>query len=98
MNIEIIIEETPYHNRYKKRYIKIKSIIDDFTIEIEEEIEILESEKNNILIYGKKVNDFNKLDYSSLYSLNIAGNQELYKLIQLNKNKLLNLQNRINLI
>ena len=41
MNIEIIIEETPYHNRYKKRYIKIKSIIDDFTIEIEESEKII---------------------------------------------------------
>lgn len=37
-NIEIIIEETPYHNRYKKRYVIVNSIIDDYTIEIEEAI------------------------------------------------------------
>jgi hypothetical protein len=94
-NIEIIIEETPYHNRYKKRYVKVKKIIDEFTIEIYEEIELSENEKSNILIYGKRVNDFNKLDYSSLYSLNIACTQELYKIIQEQKNKIDELEQRI---
>jgi hypothetical protein len=94
-NIEIIIEETPYHNRYKKRYVKVKEIIDNFTIEIYEGIEVTENEKSNILIYGKKVNDFNKLDYSSLYSLNIACTQELYKIIQEQKNKIDQLEQRI---
>ena len=94
-NIEIIIEETPYHNRYKKRYVKVKEIIDEFTIEIYEEIELSENEKSNILIYGKRVNDFNKLDYSSLYSLNIACTQELYKIIQEQKNKIDELEQRI---
>ena len=36
----------------------------------------------------KKVNDFKKLDYSSMYSLNIAATQEIYIII-------LNLENRI---
>lgn len=95
-NIEIIIEETPYHNRYKKRYVKVKEIIDEFTIEIYEEIELMESEKTNIFIYGKRVNDFNKLDYSSLYTLNIACTQELYKIIQQQKNKINELTEQYN--
>jgi hypothetical protein len=80
-NIEIIIEDLPYHNRYKKRFVIVKSIIDNYTIEITEKIEATEIEKLNIFIYGKKVSDFLKLDYSSLYTLNIASIQELYKLI-----------------
>ena len=39
----------------------------------------------------KKVDDFKKLDYSSMYSLNIAATQELYKIIQ-------NLENRIKIL
>jgi len=81
-NKEIIIEDLPYHNRYKKRYVKVKSIINNYTIEITEELELLEIEKNNIFIYGKKVKDFLKLDYSSLYTLNISSTQELYKLLK----------------
>jgi len=94
-NKEIIIEETPYHNRYKKRYAKVKAIINDYTIEIYDKIELSEIEKENIFIYGKKVDDFNKLDYSSLYSLNIACSQELYKLVQQQKLKIEELEQRI---
>jgi hypothetical protein len=49
----------------------------------------------NIFIYGKKVKDFKKLDYSSLYSLNIKATQELYKLIQHQQSIIDNLQTRI---
>jgi len=94
-NKEIIIEDLPYHNRYKKRYVKIKEIIDDYSFEIYEEIEIMENEKNKIFIYGKKVKDFLKLDYSSLYSLNIEVNKQLYNLIQSNNILIDNLNYRI---
>jgi hypothetical protein len=87
-NTEIIIEDLPYHNRYKKRFVIVKSIIDNYTIEITEKIECSDIEKLNIFIYGKKVNDFLKLDYSSLYSLTIASTQKLYELI-LNQQKIL---------
>jgi hypothetical protein len=87
-NTEIIIEDLPYHNRYKKRFVIVKSIIDNYTIEITEKIECSYIEKLNIFIYGKKVNDFLKLDYSSLYSLTIASTQKLYELI-LNQQKIL---------
>lgn len=70
-NLEIIIDDTPYNNRYKRRFVKIKSIIDDYTFEIYEDIEITETEKDKLFIYGKKVNDFLKLDYHSLSCLNI---------------------------
>ena len=94
-NIEIIIEDSPYHNRYKKRYVKVKSIINETTFEIYEDIELNINEINNIFIYGKKVQDFKKLDYSSLYSLNIKATQELYKLIQHQQSIIENLQLRI---
>jgi hypothetical protein len=92
---EIVIEDLPYHNRYKKRYVKIKEIIDNYSFEIYEEIEIMEKEKNKIFIYGKKVKDFLKLDYSSLYSLNIEVNKQLYYLIESNNLLINNLNNRI---
>jgi len=80
-NQEFIIEDLPYNNRYKKRFIKVKNIIDKRTIEIYEPLELTNIEKDNLFIYGKKTNDFLKLDYNSIYSLNIAGTQELYKLL-----------------
>ncbi len=94
-NKEIIIEDLPYHNRYKKRYVKIKEILDDYSFEISKDIEIMENEKNKIFIYGKKVNDFLKLDYSSLYCLNIEVNKQLYNLIQSNNLLINNLNERI---
>ena len=75
---EFIIEETTYHNRYERRYVKVINIIDDYNFVID-----IENKANSdyiVFIYGKKVDDFKKLDYSSMYSLNIAATQELYKL------------------
>jgi hypothetical protein len=94
-NIEIIIEDSPYHNRYKKRFVKVKRIIDEYSFEIYDDIELNNNEKNNIFIYGKKVIDFKKLDYSSLYSLNIKATQELYKLIREQETIIETLQTRI---
>ena len=81
-NLEIVLDDTPYRNRYKKRFVKVKAIIDDYTFEIYDDIELTEIEKDNLFVYGKKVNDFLKLDYSSLYSLNIKATQSIYQLIQ----------------
>jgi len=75
-NLEIVIDDTPYNNRYKKRYVKVLNVIDEYSIEID--IEIPETD---IFVYGKKVNDFKKLDYDSLYCLNIKATQELHKII-----------------
>ena len=80
-NKEYIIDgnDGPFENRYKRRYVKVKSIIDDYTFEISDELDIKEE---SFLIYGKKVNDFHKLDYHSMYALNIAATQELFKIVQ----------------
>ena len=80
-NQEIIIEELTYQNRYKKRFVKVKSIIDDYSFEIFNDIELNEDEKIRLFIYGKKINDFHKLDYNSLYTLNISANQDIYDII-----------------
>jgi hypothetical protein len=97
-NNEIIIDDYLYNNRYKKRYGTIKQIINEYSFEIFEDLQLTYKEKEEIFIYGTKVNDFNKLDYSSLYSLNIACTQELYKLIEENKLKLINLENKLNVL
>ena len=94
-NQEIIIEDLPYHNRYKKRFAIVKRIIDTKTIEITKPLELTEIEKTRIFIYGKKVKDFLKLDYSSLYCLNIKCNQELYKIYLEQQQKLKYLNQRL---
>ena len=76
-NLEIAIDDTPYSNRYKKRYCKVTEIIDSYSFKID-----IELQEENVFVFGKKVNDFKKLDYQSLYCLNIAATQELYKIIK----------------
>lgn len=78
-NLEIIIDDTPYNNRYKRRFVKVVEIIDNHSFKIDIDLEIV---ANDIFIYGKKVDDFKRLDYESLYCLNIAATQELFKIIQ----------------
>ena len=76
-NLEIVLDDTPYNNRYKKRYCKVIEIIDDYSFKID-----IELKEENVFVFGKKVNDFKKLDYQSLYCLNISATQELYKIIK----------------
>ena len=76
-NLEIVIDDTPYNNRYKRRFVKVIEIIDNYSFKIDIDIG-----EENIFVYGKKVDDFKRLDYESLYCLNLAGTQELYKIIQ----------------
>ena len=89
---EFAIDDSSYNNRYKKRYVKVIKIIDAYNFEIENKLDLNE----NFLIYGKKVNDFKKLDYNSLYSLNIACSQELYKIIQKQQEQINDLTDKIN--
>ncbi len=35
-----------------------------------------------VFVYSRKVHDFQKIDYQSLYCLNISATYELYKIIQ----------------
>jgi hypothetical protein len=76
-NLEIAIDDTPYNNRYKRRYCKVVEIIDSHSFKID-----IELTEENVFVFGKKVNDFKKLDYQSLYCLNISATQELYKIIK----------------
>jgi hypothetical protein len=58
---------------------KVIEIINNYSFRIDKELK--ENENEKLFIYGKKVNDFKRLDYESLYCLNIAATQELYKII-----------------
>ena len=92
-NLEIVLDDTPYNNRYKRKYCKVVEIIDNYSFRID-----IELKETNIFVFGKKVNDFKKLDYESLYCLNISATQELYKLIQQQNIIIQDLQNRINIL
>jgi hypothetical protein len=91
-NLEIIIDDTPYNNRYKKRFVKVVEIIDNYSFRIDKELK----EDEKIFIHGKKVNDFKRLDYECLYCLNIAATQELYKIIQQLQERISILETRLN--
>ena len=73
-------------NKYRKRYCTIKNIISSFQFEINETID-----DNNFFVYGKIVDDFQTLDYNSLFSLHIEATQEIHK-------NFLLLQNELNII
>ena len=92
-SLEIVIDDTPYYNRYKRRFVKVVEIINNHSFKID-----IELKEVHIFIYGKKVEDFKRLDYESLYCLNIAGTQELYKLIQQQNIIIQDLQNRISIL
>jgi hypothetical protein len=95
-NLEIVIDDTPYNNRYKKRFVKVIEIIDNYSFRIDKELK--EDENEKLFIYGKKVNDFKRLDYESIYCLNIAATQELYKIIQQLRLTLAEQQERISIL
>jgi hypothetical protein len=87
--IEIIINDDN-----NKRLCKIIEINDDYTIKINESLNIITEETETIkesLVYGSKVNDFHTLDKNYIYTLNVCATQELYKLIK-------DLQNRISIL
>ena len=73
----------------KKRYCKVIEIIDNYSFKID-----IELKETNVFIFGKKVNDFKKLDYQSLYCLNIAATQELYNIIKQLENRILILESK----
>jgi len=79
-NQEFIIDDTPYKNRYKRRFANVVEVIDDYSFMIDQSLNI--DETDPLFIYGKEVNDFKQLDYQSLFSLSIASIQELHKIVQ----------------
>ena len=68
-------------NKYKKRFAKVKEIIDDYTFEITDDLDenkVIE----NIFVFGTLANDIHTIDYNSIFTLNLCATQELYKIIQ----------------
>ena len=78
---EIIIDSTPYMNRYKRRYGKVINVLANNKIEIDLDVDNMDL-SDNYLIYGKKVEDAKSLDYTSFTALNTKAIQELYKIIK----------------
>jgi hypothetical protein len=81
-NQEFILDATPYHNRYKRRYAKVTEIISPTQFKVDCDINSLCCNDDEFLIYGKKVDDAKSLDYNSFIALNTRAIQELYKIIQ----------------
>jgi hypothetical protein len=96
-NQEFVLDDTPYHNRYKRRYAKVTEIISPTEFKVD--CEINKFCNDQFLIYGKKVEDAKSLDYNSFIALNTKAIQELYKIIQEQQeqiNLLLSYRNVIN--
>ena len=92
-NQEFIIDSTPYHNRYKRRYLNVLEIVDDNSFIVDKELTI--DETDPFFIYGKEVNDFKRLDYQSFHALNTSAIQELYKITQAQQDQINKLTNII---
>ena len=101
---EYLLNASYEYNKYKKRYVKIVNIIDDYSFEIDIIINKTDTEPNKdgpgwkpaeqadeIFIYGKHTNDFKTLEYNSITSLNTSAIQELYKIIQMQQEQIDNL-------
>ena len=82
-NQEFILDATPYHNRYKRRYAKITEIISPTEFKVDCEInKLCCNDDDPFLIYGKKVKDAKSLDYNSFIAINTKAIQELYDIIK----------------
>lgn len=71
-----LIGATNEYNRYHRVYVNVTRIINNYSFEINQE---LEPYYTTTFVYGTHVNDFHTIDYNSIFSLNVAATQELYK-------------------
>ena len=98
-NQEFILDATPYHNRYKRRYAKVTEIISPTQFKVDCEInKLCCHDDDEFLIYGKKVEDAKSLDYNSFIALNTKAIQELYKIIKQQQADLVLAKQQINLL
>lgn len=93
---EYLLNASYDYNKYKKRYVKVVNIIDDYSFEVDIPIIQVDSRPSDtggaiwvpaimadeIFVYGKHTTDFKTLEYNSITSLNTSAIQELYKIIQ----------------
>ena len=75
---------------------------EDFYKIIDIDLNIIEIDRDinsqNVLVYGKEVNDFHSLKKDYIFTLNVCATQELYKLIQQQNVIIQDLQNRISIL
>ena len=74
---------------------KVIKIIDNYTFQISDTIDIDESE---LFIYGSLKEDFKTINYQSLHAINIQATKDLYKLIQQQSLLIQDLQNRLSIL
>ena len=100
-NKEYLLNATYEYNLYKKRFVKVINIIDDYTFEVDNTINITENKPDvdaikadEIFVYGKFVDDFRTLKHNSIISINVKATQELYDIIQELRSRIEILENK----
>jgi len=100
-NKEYLLNASYEYNLYKKRFVKVINIIDDYTFEVDNNINITENKPDidaikadEIFIYGKYIEDFKTLKHNSILSINVKATQELYNIIQQLENRILILESK----
>ena len=74
---------------------KVIKIIDNYTFQISDTIDIDESE---LFLYGSLKEDFKTINYQSLHAINIQATKDLYNLIQQQSLLIQDLQNRLSIL
>jgi hypothetical protein len=61
-------------------------------------IDTSEINSSNVFLYGKEINDFNALDKSYIYTLNVCATQQIHALVMELQNKITTLETRLNIL
>lgn len=75
--------------------LKIENIIDSKNIKVESTQNITTDVNNNVIVYGQVVHNFNCIDKSYIYTINVAATQELDRQLQTEKNKVIVLEKEL---
>lgn len=76
-----------YDSDENKVTLNIAEIIDSMNIRVENTDNVVFNDNNNLFVYGQEVDNFNCIDKSYIYTVNVAATQELDRQLQAEKNK-----------
>jgi len=85
-----------YDDTGKEYKCKVNEILSSNSFKIDDTD--LNINSSNVFLYGKEINDFNALDKSYIYTLNVCATQNLYEIIQELKSTITTLENRISVL
>lgn len=85
-----------YDYEKNKIYLEIEEVIDTKNIKIKDLSNVKLDDTERVFIYGQNVNDFNCIDKSYIYTINVAATQEIDRQLQAEKEKVKQLRNELN--